>query len=458
MNTAEPSAAGLLPRLRGHVATLSTHLGYSSVGRFYSEIAIALAVGAVAAAWAVHLFSQFEFVRVCHGFDLWFDSDPGRTVANILSRFSFFENRSILHPLYALFVAGPFSLLKEIGLSTNTETAIYVGAQSAVYAILAYVALRAFTLSRVDALLGVALLSSTSAAMYWIGFPEWVAFGAASVLVSVIWIAGPAALRNRATGFVQNLAAGSIGLTSWAIGMLASLISDWPKPKFNWGQAFANTRDALACMAALYVVEYLVFPHTGPFLKIWDEAHVAAQGGESHRGIIQHAIQYFAQTLVAPSMSVHEGVRNVPGWGVLIMQSQGHGVPLNAVTIAILLLWAGLLGLGVYAAIRGAVRSSVALLVGGALAYFLVLHFLLGGEIFLFSLHFAPFLVFIAMWALRSRFAMIARVACIALTLGSAANNYPAFKSAVTIHNAIDPSWLTREDVATTEVLKTDCR
>jgi hypothetical protein len=457
MNTIENSPApGVLPRLGGKITNLSQKLGYARPRSFYIEIAIVLAVGVAAAAFAVHQFRQFEFVRVCRGFDLWFDSDPGRTVANITSRWSLFHNRSTLHPLYALFVAGPFSLLKQLGLSTSAEAAVYVAVQSASYAILAYVALRAFALARLDALLGVALLYSTAASIYWIGFPEWVAFGAASVLIPVIWIAGPAALRNRATGFAQNLASASIGLTSWAIGAGASLVSDWPK--LRWGQAFANTRDALACMAVLYVAEYLIFPNSGAFLKIWDETHVAMQPGEGHRGLLAHAVEFFAQTLIAPSMSVHEGARTVPGWGILIMQSQGLGVPLTPVTILILLLWAGLLGLGLYAALRGAVRAGAALLVIGALGYYFVLHFALGGEIFLFSLHFAPFLVFIAMWALRTRYALAARIACIALILASAAHNYPAFTSAAAIHNAIDPSWLTREDVASQEVAKTDCR
>ena len=127
-------------------------------------------------------------------------------------------------------------------------------------------------------------------------------------------------------------------------------------------------------------------------------------------------------------------------------------------TSIILILWAGIVSLGLYAAVRGAVRGAAALLVIGTLGYYFVLHFALGGEIFLFSLHFAPFLTFIAMWALRTRYARIARVACIALILASAAHNYPAFRSAVTIHNAIDPSWLTREDPASVEAAKTDCR
>ena len=198
MNTVETSAASrFLPRLRDRIAALSRTLGYATPARFYTEIVIVLALGAAAAAFAIYQFSQFEFVRVCRGFDLWFDSDPARTVANIVSRWSMFHYRSILHPLYALFVAGPFSLMKEFGLGAHAETTVYVGAQSAIYAVLAYVALRTFALSRIDALLGVALLYSTAAATYWIGFPEWVAFGAASVLVSVIWIAAPA-LRSRA--------------------------------------------------------------------------------------------------------------------------------------------------------------------------------------------------------------------------------------------------------------------
>jgi hypothetical protein len=433
-------------------------LGMSSRRQLVTELLTLGAVCMVAAAWGVYLFSQFDFLRLCRGFDFWFDSDPARTIANITSRWVIFHERSVMHPLYSLFVAAPFGAIGEIfALRTSTVTTIYVATQSALYAGAAYVAMRAFGLVWLDAILGVILIFSTSAAFYWIGFPEWIALGATSVLVSVIWIAAPARLRNDVTGGAQNLISGSIATTSWGVGAAASLLSDFPK--LNWGQAFRNTRDAVAFMAAFTVVQYYLFPTTGGFLNIWREAGVFLKADFAGRSVLAYAADFLGQTLVAPDAGVLEGPRNVPGWGILIMTSYGRGVAFTPLTALIFVLWGALWVIGIRAALRGAVRPPIVALVIGALLFYYVLHAVLGGELFLFTLHFAPLLAFIALWGANSQHKSIVRGLCIILIAASVTYNYPAFRGAVAAHNAIHASWLDRPDhPAPAIVALTDCR
>jgi hypothetical protein len=462
MSTAEGESTQVEPRGRAQRAfTAAAHaFGFSDTRKFSIELIVFAGVLIAAGAWGVFLFSHFEFERLCRGFDLWFDSDPGRTVANITNRWSIFHERSVLHPLYSLLIAGPFGLLQAaFGMPTSTLTALYVAVQSALVSGAAYGALRGFGLPRLDALLGLLLLNSTAAAIYWIGFPEWVAFGAATAVLSVAWVAAPATLRNRATGVAQNFLSGSMAATNWAVGAAASLVSDWPK--LRWGQAFSHTRDAIALMAALTVVQYFLFPTTGGFLNIWREAGIFLRVDEVERSLLDYTIEFFGQTLVALNPGIGaEGPRQVPGWGVLIMTSQLQRVPVSALTLAIFALWLALWVLGLRAAFKGALRAPVIVMVLGTTAFFYVLHAVLGGELFLFTLHFAPLFVFIALWALRGEWKVLSRGLCVALIALSFAHNYPAFRSAAMTHNAIDASWLVRTDhpASSLHVQQTDCR
>jgi len=459
MSTAEQPAASAAPRGIGHwFAGLSGTLGFSTPRRFAVEIALVLAVCVIAAAWALFLFNQFEFQRLCRGFDFWFDSDPARTVANITSRWVIFHERSVLHPLYSLLIAGPFGALEDLfGLSTSTVTALYVGLQSACFAGAAYIAMRAFGLPRLDALLGVVLLYSTSAAIYWIGFPEWLAFGAATMLACVIWIAGPAATRTHATGVAQNFISGCISATTWTLGFVASLISDFPK--LRWRQAFVHTRDAIALMATLTVIQYFFFPTAGGFLNIWREAGYFLMPSEQGT-FLNYIVEFFAHTLAAPEARITTAnPADAPSWGILLMTSQLQGALLTPLTLAMFALWLVLGGLGVRAALKGGVTRPVFVFVVGALLYYFALHAVLGGEVFLFSLHFAPLMVFIALWATRSNLKWLARGLCVALIAVSFAHNYPAFRADVATHNAFDASWLDRTGhEASAIVAQTDCR
>lgn len=438
------------------LAEISSALGFATPRRFQAEILILLAVCAAGAAWGVFQFSQFDFVRLCRGFDLWFDSDPGRTVANITSRWVMFHERSNLHPLYSLLIAWPFGAVSDIfSIPTSALAAFYVALQGACFCGSAYVAMRTFGIGRFDAILGVVLLNSTAAAIYWIGFTEWTVFGAVSILVSVIWIAAPAAVRNHATGVAQNLISASMVVTNWPIGVAASLASDWPK--LRWRQAYEHTRDALALLAALTVVQYVFFRQAGGFLNVW--RHVDETQASPGQSIFESASQFFGQTLVAPVPTVFDWASTAPLWGINIISGSQQGVPITPLTIVILALWLTLWGLGVLAAARGGVSRGVMWFVLGVIGFLFALHTFLGFEMFLFSVEFAPLLTFVALWSVRSRYKMVARALCVVLIAASIAHNYPTFRSTVAAHNTIDLSWLQREGhPATAAVAATDCR
>ncbi len=455
MSDASGASAPAPPR-RWSFAALSERFGFSASRQFGIDLAACAGVCVAAALWGLFLFSQFDFQRVCAAFDFWFDSDPGRTVANITSRWTIFHVRSSLHPLYSLLIAGPLGLLgSAFGLAASKIVALHIALQCAALGGFMFAALRGFGLMRIDAVLLVTLLFSSAAAIYWAGFPEWIGFGAVSAVVPIAWAAAPSPLRNRITGAAQSLLSASIVITSWGIGMIASFLADWPK--LSWKQAFMHTRDALAAIAALSVLQYLLFPGSGRMLDVWHQ--VGGVGSEYQwRMLGEIILEFFGQTLVAPQATIVEGAREGGGWGVMIITSVGQGVPLKPLTLLILALWLALAGLGAYAALRGRVRLPVIAVVAASFAFLFVMHVTFGGEIFLFSLMFAPFFVFVASWALLGKHRMLARGLCAVLIAASLAHNFPSFQAATTAHNAIDLSWLDRDHEASREAALTDCR
>jgi hypothetical protein len=212
-------------------------------------------------------------------------------------------------------------------------------------------------------------------------------------------------------------------------------------------------------MAALAVLQYWLFPHSGGFLNFWGESRLFLLPESAEHGFFALSVEFWGQTLVAPNvLMLQEGPRTVPGWAYLIMTGQSQGVALTPLTILIFALWLGLFTYGVRAALAGAVKAPIMVLVLGGVAFYYVLHLVLGGEIFLFSLQVAPFLAFVALWGVRSQRRNIVRALCAVLVLASFAYNYPAFQAAAAQHNSIDESWLTREGHrAQAEVWQTDC-
>ncbi len=404
----------------------------------YAEFAILAALCTAAIFFALHQFYQFEFERLCRGFDIWFDSDPGRTVAGVTDRYAPYHERSRLHPLWSMLIAAPVRLISRVaGLNIKDSIALYVALQAACLTSTIYIAQRTFGFRRIDAVLGTVLCFSTAGFIYWIGFPEWLAFGAASILVSVIWFAAPPGAQNHATGVAQSVISASITASHWAIGIAASLLYRWPR--IEWAQAYRHTRDALALLALLTVFQYLLFPTAGGFFKIWSDATL--QRNRVETPIVNHTITFFAHTLAAPTPIVVEGARKEPGF-VRIITNQMAPADLTPLSILVFGLWIVLAAIGIRAALASRRDTIVIGFVGFVLALFYVLHSVYGGHTFLFSLQFVPLMAFIALWGSKSDWRWVVRGLCAVLIVASFAFSYPQFQATVAIHNATDLSWL----------------
>ncbi len=451
-------AGAVVSRAQQAFADTAAAFGLGSSRRLIEEILIVAVLCTAASVWSLYLFSRFDWLHLCQAFDFWFDSDPARTISNITTRWSEFHSRSNLHPLYSLLIAAPLGGMREaFDVSTRTITQLYIVIQACCFVAACYVSLRAMKLIRLDALLGLAVIYSTPAAFYWIGFPEWTGFGAAAILVSVIWVAGAPSIRNHWTGVIQSTLSASMVVTSWVFGAAASFFADWPNPKLNWKKAYEQTRDAFVVIAALTVVQYALFPYLGGLFNIWAEADYHLAMAPDPRNLIDILVEYFGATVVAPVPQVVEGARVGDGWGIVLMTFRQQPLPLAPFALLTMALWIALWVFGAMAAVRNLISKPVVILVVGGIGFFLLLHALYGFETFLYALHFAPLFTFVALWGVKDRHKWIVRGLCLALIGVSVAYNWPAFNAAVASHNAIDLSWLGRVFPAQEAAAMTDC-
>ena len=412
---------------------MSSQLGLAPPSHaFRIDAALTLLAGLVTGGFALWLFLGLDFDVMCRSINVWLDSDPGRIVGGLGSRFDAMHIRSNLHPLWSIGVTMPFIILSGL-VGAQAMSAAYVAFSGAVFGAAVFVALRRLGLHRLDSFLLLALCLSTSCAWLWLGIPETFVLGGASVIIPLIWLSLPRGLHDRWSGPLQSLVSLSITITNWVSGSFAALLALGIRRAFQVGVI------AFAVRGILAVLQYAVFPTSGAYFNIWAEK--AAQYGESGT-LWQHVQTFFLSTLAAP----------VPDLTVVDASLQYElndrlsRLQLEAPTgspagIAALILWAGIAGRGLWAAGKGAVPLKIAQFVLGMIGFNLLFHAVYGIETFLYALHFLPLFTFVAAWSLlvpgRGQWAMRAAITA-AIALGMV-HNLALFETMAAWHNAIPP-------------------
>lgn len=391
-----------------------------------ADTALALGMGLIFAAFSLYLFRQIDFAVMCRSWDIWFDSDPVRVVSAVSSRFDSFHGRSSIHPLWSLLVASPFILVTNaVGLEPSVT--LYVFLQGFVLGTTFFATLRIFSIRRLDAALISLLLLSTASAWFWFGLPETFLLGAASMLVSVIWLALPRGLHDTWSAVAHSMISFSMTITNWFAGIAAAVIG------LGLRRAFFVSCVALSLVSVLAVLQYRVFPASGKFMNIWPDHRFVGVSGT----FWQHVETFFFKSFAAATPH--------------LVQPQGETRPeveLSRMQIAELAaepaatfyvsIWAGLIYLGIIAVREGDVALKPALLVGSIIAFNFLLHSLYGLETFLYSMHSVPFFAIVAGWSLlgswRPNVARGMIVAAIGLGLF---HNSSKFAEVIAWHNAL---------------------
>ncbi|MEO3388977.1 hypothetical protein [Mesorhizobium sp. CAU 1741] len=400
---------------------------------FVTDAGLALVAGLVAAGFAVWLFFRLDFEVLCRNLDVWLDSDPGRVVAALSSRFDQAHHRTNLHPLWSIGVTTPFLALTKLGImDMKAMVTTYVALSAASFGASIYIVLRLMRVQRIDSFLALGLCLSTSSAWLWFGIPELFLLGGVSFMVPLIWLATPRGQHDAWSGPLQSAVSLAITITNWVAGLFAALLA------LGLRRGALTALIAFAMTGFLAMLQYRFFPQSGAFFNVWTESWVdyGTQGT-----FLQHVQAFWLTTIAAPMPDmVTVGPGFVFEFGDRLSRLQFVAPSTSPIALATICAWGILAARGLWVAARGAVQPKVALFVLTMIAFNFILHAVYGIETFLYSLHYLPFFTFIAGWGLLADYGRPAMRALVVvgIFLGSI-NNMSVFESMMNWHNAIPP-------------------
>jgi hypothetical protein len=319
--------------------------------------------------------------------------------------------------------------MKYTGISEIKSSYIFVIISSTSLSFLFYVVLRLADFSRLEAVLVCALLLSSSAFIFWSGIIELYVSGACTILlamsVTLVW-------RHRFKyifAIVTSAASLSVTVTNWVAGLAASFFS------FGLRRAVQISVLAFVSVAVLTPVQYLIFPRAGGFLKINEEKSYIALKSEGH--VIDAFVGFWTHAVVAPQVfkvpHEQEHRNKLSFQGSSIKSSSWLG---KAATV----IWVSLLACGLWGMFRRGSQVAFRATLGVTLLGQLGLHLFYGPETFLYAAHFAPLLILLAAYSLRTPVRRAALISLPALVILAGLNNFEQFAQARDLLNEETPT------------------
>ena len=382
------------------------------------DIVLASSIGIAAAVYALCGFGQLDFVHLASAYDTWFDADIRRIVGACEARWTLWHNRTNVHPLYALLVSLPCMGLRRAGFTQWGAAAAILSFSAFVFASTFYAVARVWRLGRVDAVLSTALMLSTSASMFWLSTPETYSLGASTMLLALVWLGVRRGAHDRFTAPLQSMLTFSITITNWMAGLLTALLA------LGLQRAIKVSLIAFVAVAVLSGAQKLIFPQAGLLFQFGEEQIYMLPTEREPIGT--RLLSFFGQPLLAPEtklLKVHSGTVGV------VMESAVPTTP-SLFTWVAFAGWVVLLVIGGLTALQGRAPRTLVVFIFTVLASQVALHMLYGSGLFLYALHFTPFMVLIASMGSWSPW----RKAVLSLTaitaLATSAHNVPQFLSA----------------------------
>lgn len=398
---------------------------YQLIAQYWGDILIVIAlmtvVSCLSCIWA--WFISPVLVENSY-WDLWFESDIPREFANMIDRWSN-HYRTNVHPLFSLIAFPPTYLLTKLGFESISAVRIVIAFVASVWISLLYWVMRLINCRRFDAIVFSLLGAISGAAIFWFGVPVTYSFGSVSMLTALV-IVGLGQYRQLSSWWYLGVSALTLSITTtnWMAGILATFVNH------RWKQALQITINAFSLVVILSFVQYLIFPSAEFLLKIQSEkTYVFNEGSVGALNVIQ---SFISHTMIVPAIEIIDKTSR-PGFAtpgiqmVTQLSAPGSGSLWGKVAV---LLWTALLGLGIWGLFsikkHLKLRIVLALIILGQL----VLHLLYGEETFVYSLHFAPFLVILAAMSTLTRARPLALVLAGMLLLSAGINNSLQFNRA----------------------------
>ena len=340
--------------------------------------ALAICAGAASLAAQARINPHlYEFAT----WDVWFDADIPRVVANMVSTESN-HNRAKVHPLFSLTGFSLVTLFRQVfdGLSALRAT---VALAAAAFVAAMFGCLRALGCRRLDTLLLLSIAVSSAAWWFWSCIPETFLFGAVTIAIGLWFVA---VAERRRFGPLPFAAAGALTLSMTVTnGMLgaAAALAHHPRRR-----AIAICAAAFGILVAVWVVQRFIIPSAQFPLRTSEEQHylfLSMNGGP-----LAIAKTFLVTTVVAPEIAMDQRGESPFLYFRMQLSPLGSGSVWGGVASA---LWLAVLGMAIWTMAARRPLGRTSFVVAACLAGQLALHLVYGGETFLFSMHFLPFFI-----------------------------------------------------------------
>jgi len=350
--------------------------------------------------------------------EYWFESDPAPVFDLMQNRWSPAHERTVRHPLLSV-LTFPFVYLMREGLGVTSQTAVglYLAALGALWIGLIFLTLRLLDLRRLDAILFSVLAGASGAAMFWLPVPESYSLGSISILTAVAAAAFTERLgRGKRLWCFLLVVVCAFTLSTTATNWIAGLILLWLI--FDPRQAVLYGLASLGLILLGWGIQSLIFPSSRFFV------------GSTPR-FLNYILTPPAQGALAigTAFAAHSVVTPAPKEKYdtyLGVQGVSHQAwPGNVAAVAWTLLL--VLALGVLNQVY--CLWTVQMLISLILAQ-LALHFIVGWETFVYSLHFGPLLVILTATVALTRLRPLALGLALTVALFGGYNNHTRFREA----------------------------
>lgn len=391
--------------------------------------AMAAIVAVAGVAVALYGMSQLS-AKAYASFDIYFQADGPRIMANLFDRDSIDHQRSNIHPLFSLLLYPPANLLKQTGLAPLAAAQVLTALAAAGAPALLYFSLRGWGLPRAAATLFALVLIASATFIHWFAFVETFAFSALSIALMLCVLS--CARSGGPAWIVASAATLAFTVTNWAFGVMAVFA------RHSFRGFALITAGALAMVTVLAMAQNLIFPHARLFFNpggIAEERQYTQlhRDAWTPRANLRSAI---ITSAVAPAPQVTSW--EIAGRTEPYRFVNNQYSPLSSTTpagLAAAVAWLGLLALGAWGGWRERRLRPVVLATGGYVAVQLALHLVYGEVTFLYAAHFFPALVAGAAfsWFTRLRWLAVALAASFVVLAGF--NNLQQFNTAATLTN-----------------------
>jgi hypothetical protein len=383
-----------------------------------ADCAVAIVLGVLSSVFAVAQFYRFDFKVVTNVFDVWFGADTPRIVGENTAFNTPMVYRVSVHPLSGI-RSLPFLALHALGLNAQQVNAAFVGFSAFALAVIFYATGRGLGLTRLAAMVATALMLSTSAAMFWTVVPENWALGAVTLLIPLAWLTARRGTNDVFMAPLQSILSVSLIVTNWVAGLLAPLLALGPRAMLWSGTV------AFAGVAALSVIQRLIFVHAGPFFGLGGERRFIS----AHpRHLIDRISDLWSELFLAPNPVGHS--QGLVEWTVAFGRHATS--PLFWVASAGWLLLAVLALASLW---RGVFATKPLTFLIVLLLFQVDLFAIYGDGYFLYSLQIVPFVVLLLAASLIGPFRNLALIVMLLTAAFTGWYNFGQLRAAIAIYD-----------------------